>query len=201
MAPTCGQPTTIPASDSSPPAVGIHYAIDGTGQILPFPSSGSLTVDFGQTFCIYPWAEDDQGVRLLSMGGESNKTCVQGNLGQNTHGLLGDGDSQSGQPGDTAYTGLYLGSCYDTNQLGRCSPGWSITDLSFFFQASAQNFHGGTSLSATAFVDVRLPSQIPPPDDPPPPGDDPVCPSGQVCCEDLPDGSCNICRPSWAECP
>lgn len=39
----------------------------------------------------------------------------------------------------------------------------------------------------------------PSPDASPPPP--PPCPSGQVCCEPGPNGSCNLCRPSWGHCP
>lgn len=200
-APTCGDPTTVPATDATPPDVGLEIGIDGRSPLLSdLDALGTIDVGIQETFCVYPNMLDPQGSSSLVMEWRFSQSCIDPTqtFGQSQNGIGFVQDSQSGSVGQTVSEGLWESLCLDpTTQAQTCPQGWSLTSLDYTFVVQGSNFGGGLD-SAFGTVDIVLPTGGGGGGGG---GGGQTCAASEVCCEPLPSGGCNLCAPTFASCP
>lgn len=153
FAATFGQVVTVPASDSTPPAVTLTIPDQGSGQIVLGSSSAPVQIPMGQQgFFVVAAAEDPEGVKEVGFVGESRLQCrnEKEGIGQiQTATLVGPSDTDNTGPGGQALTRRWLPRFLDDTYL-QCGTGWTRVSASVTLRALGRNFSGPEVVSAAA---------------------------------------------------
>ena len=134
----------LPASDSTPPTLrwNVQNVIDSTSQ--DFSGNGTLTVRVGDRYRVTLFADDPQGVHIISLAASTGWSCVSGDIGQNSGPGLAVPETQTFSPDSDGYvltTALILRNA----PVGpfSCPAGWTFTGATTTFIGSAENYYGG----------------------------------------------------------
>ncbi|MCY0988515.1 hypothetical protein OV203_15390 [Nannocystis sp. ILAH1] len=140
---------TVPASDSTPP---VAWAAVYRAEVYEAISGGTQTplsfevADPNLYYLVIAAGTDAGGTRKVTMNHEFTRTCVQGDLGQNTSGLLAPFvDTQSGSVGSTVSNGVWTGPLVRLSDYATCNPGWTLSYVAYEWTATAEDFHGNTA--------------------------------------------------------
>jgi hypothetical protein len=147
--------TTVPAVDTSPPAV-----LDGVWinneflELVGNPDSFEHHLGLNQPVVAVASAIDTGGVRKVEMITEVGWSCCSGNICSSTQSLSAPIiATQNGAVGGTVSNGVWTGAGVEfTNP---CRSGTSLRGYRFAWQTTAEDFHGNTATGA--WQTIRFP--------------------------------------------
>lgn len=154
----CGDPIIVPESDDSPPAIRLVISGVGTDAITltedsePLEINGSL--ELNRRILMTAVATDrNGGISNVTLSGEAVLNCVdtESDLGlRQFQSYLADNpdDAGIGEEARTVRSTAIDLSIRSFTRLCESRPGFVLTSVSGTFQATAENFHGGTARSA-----------------------------------------------------
>lgn len=156
---TTGCALTVPAADSTPPAV--QLTVSGVGQtfsLTPTSADESRSAAPGTEILLLASALDqDGGVKSVSISGALTVSCSGGDLGQavSVHYVANNPEDPSVGVGDEALDRRFTTLELDTGTFASfCGNGFSFTGASGGFVAHGENFHGGTATTASFSLTV-----------------------------------------------
>lgn len=155
---TTGCATTVPASDTTPPDVRLTVIGAGaTFTLTPTSADESRTVSVPDEVTMLASAKDEQGVKNVWISGAFTVSCASGDLGQATsiHYIANNPEDSSVGVGDEAVDQRLTSLEIETQSLADlCREGFTFNGASGGFQAGGENFHGGTTTTATFSLQV-----------------------------------------------
>lgn len=137
-----GDSVIIPQSDNTPPDVSLHIP-SGNGEIVLHVGDGPRTIPIkpSDTFYVVAVAEDQQGVRSVSLYASQSISCT---ADRETGGGAATGYSSyvgPGSPGKTGLTRLWM-PYQVSGGLVTCPPDSDANNSSYSIAASGENFSG-----------------------------------------------------------
>jgi hypothetical protein len=142
----CGEPITVPPSDSTPPTVSM--SIDFTNRdenretltLTPGGNSASRELSPTEPVAVLASGEDDDGgVKSISINITMTIFCIGEELGESHH--LLPANRSDARPGQTASTVEVVEWTFDPTT--ECPDG--VDEITAGLRATAENFHGGTA--------------------------------------------------------
>ncbi|MFY0537404.1 hypothetical protein [Nannocystis pusilla] len=148
--------TTVPASDSTPPVAwaavyhgGEHVDISSSNAGSPL----SFAADPDEYYLLIGAGTDDGGTKKVTVSHNFSRTCVQGNLAQNSSGLgVPMIETQSGSVGATVSNGVWTGPTVRLRDYATCNAGWTLSQLTYSWHVTAEDFHGNTQTHGSANI-------------------------------------------------
>jgi len=142
----------LPASDSTPPKITWSVLDKTTGEETEFSGDGTLQVKLGHKLEIETTATDNQGVHQLDIGESAGWSCTNGstNTSQPPYSAVYSEVKDQWANGEVC-TEIDV---YTEEDLGwACDSGYWFTAGVVTLNATAHNFHGGTT-QATLTINV-----------------------------------------------
>ncbi len=136
----------IPTFDFDPPTAmaGVYRS----GQYLALSSNNGPALSYKVSslddyYLPFGAAIDDGGAKRLTVQGEFNRVCVQGNLAQSQSGLLLPiVSTQSGSAGSTVSNGIWDGPYLRLRNYATCNSGYTLSYVEYTWRVTAEDFGG-----------------------------------------------------------
>ena len=153
-----GEPITVPASDSTPPAARLTVLVPNqpNKEITSKDNNYSITLPpASQDISLIAFGEDtDGGVKNIAVDGEIKVECQSARFGSISYPRYIKENADNAQVGGTAQTQRLTSLTISVGDLMKCEPGYIFKSMHGEFSATAENFHGGKDTTKSFIFDV-----------------------------------------------